>query len=175
MSTASSKPAKPDSAAKASKTPKAAAKTKAATAKPAVTEAAVPETSVAKPAASSGAPTSALDGSAPAPAKQAEPRVVDAPQPVIVGPMMRKKELIDTVVERSGMKKKDVKPVVEMMLSVLGEAIGDNRELNLPPMGRMKIRREKKLSNGRIVVAKIRQSTPPEQTASQDTTDQSDI
>ncbi|MGC1504770.1 MAG: HU family DNA-binding protein [Sulfitobacter sp.] len=77
--------------------------------------------------------------------------------------MMRKKELIETVVERSGLKKKDVKPVVEMMLTVLGDAIADNRELNLPPLGRLKIRREKKLPNGRIVVAKIRQSSPSEQ------------
>ena len=118
---------------------------------------------------------SALDGSAPAPLKQVEPRVVDAPQPVIVGPMMRKKELIETVVERSGMKKKDVKPVVEMMLTVLGEAIGDNRELNLPPLGRMKIRREKTLPNGRMVVAKIRQTVPSEQDTSGDASPASDM
>ncbi len=73
---------------------------------------------------------------------------------------MRKKELLDLVVARSGMKKKDVKPVVETMLEVLGEALTDNRELNLPPLGRIKVRREKHLSNGRMVVAKIRQPTP---------------
>ncbi|MDF3413520.1 DNA-binding protein [Sulfitobacter sp. M57] len=83
---------------------------------------------------------------------------------------MRKKELIEAVVERSGLKKKDVKPVVETMLAVLGEAIGDNRELNLPPMGRMKIRREKKLANGRMVVAKIRQTTPSERSEPSDAT-----
>lgn len=115
------------------------------------------------PAPKSTAPTSVLDGSAPAPLKQAGTQTVDAPQAVIIGPMMRKKELIETVVERSGLKKKDVKPVVEMMLTVLGDAIADNRELNLPPLGRLKIRREKKLPNGRIVVAKIRQSSPSEQ------------
>lgn len=81
---------------------------------------------------------------------------------------MRKKELTDTVVLRSGLKKKDVKPVVEMVLNVLGEALGDNRELNLPPFGRLKIRREKKLPNGRMVVAKIRQSTPSEKGAQND-------
>ncbi|MCX7559996.1 HU family DNA-binding protein [Sulfitobacter sp. F26204] len=121
------------------------------------------------------APTSALDGSAPAAAKQAEPTVVDAPQAVILGPMMRKKELIDAVVQRSGMKKKDVKPAVEMMLSVMGEAIGDNRELNLPPFGRLKIRREKKLANGRIVVAKIRQSTPSDNADASKGSDDPDI
>lgn len=92
-------------------------------------------------------------------AKKVAPTVVGAPQAVILGPMMRKKELIDTVVARSGLKKKDVKPVVESMLSVLGEALADNRELNLPPLGHLKVRREKQLANGRIVVAKIRQSS----------------
>jgi nucleoid DNA-binding protein len=61
----------------------------------------------------------------------------DGPRPVIIGPVMRKKELIDLVVERSGIKKKDAKPVIEAMLSVLGEALSDSRELNLLPMGKM--------------------------------------
>ena len=36
----------------------------------------------------------------------ASPIVVEGTQPVVSGPVMRKKELIDLVVERSGMKKK---------------------------------------------------------------------
>lgn len=158
MSTATSKTAK---AKTASKTPKTNSK-KPKTAKE----------------GSAAAPTSPLDGSAPAAAKQAEPTVVDAPQAVIIGPMMRKKELVDTVVLRSGLKKKDVKPIVEAMLSVMGEAIGDNRELNLPPFGRLKVRREKKLANGRMVVAKIRQNNPSDADAKPDapeTFDTSDI
>lgn len=97
----------------------------------------------------------------PPAAKPVEPVVVDAPQAVIMGPVLRKKELIDTVVSRSGMKKKDVKPIVETMLNVLGDALRDNRELKLPPMGHLKTRREKQLPNGRMVVAKIRQTNPP--------------
>lgn len=104
------------------------------------------------------APVSAVTGAAPKPVQQQNPTVVDGPQPVILGPVMRKKELVDTVVAHSGMKKKDVKPVVESMLAVLGDALSDNRELILPPLGRMKVRREKKLPNGRMVVVKIRQN-----------------
>lgn len=74
--------------------------------------------------------------------------------------MMRKKELIDLVVERSGVKKKDAKPVVEAMLVVLGEAIADSRELNLHPMGKLKVRRVKQMPNGRVMVTKIRQPLP---------------
>ena len=113
--------------------------------------------STTKPA--NPAPISALDGKTPLATKSATPTIVETPQAVILGPVMRKKELIDTVVIRSGIKKKDAKPVVDAMLAVLGEALGDNRELILPPMGRLKIRKEKKLPNGRVLVAKIRQTS----------------
>jgi|TARA_B110000908_G_scaffold165885_1_gene216052 DNA-binding protein HU-alpha len=73
---------------------------------------------------------------------------------------MRKKELIDLVVERSGIKKKDAKPVVEATLAILGEALAETRELNLQPLGKVKVRREKLMPNGRILVTKIRQSMP---------------
>jgi len=142
MSTATKKDAKTTTGAKSTKTAASAAKAAAA------------------PRRLAGeAPLSALDGSlpAPSPASAKTPQVTKSPNAVIVGPMMRKKELIDTVVTRSGRKKKDVKPVVEAMLEVLGEALEDNRELNLQPMGKLKVRREKMMPNGRILIAKIRQ------------------
>ncbi|MBY5932874.1 HU family DNA-binding protein [Tateyamaria omphalii] len=91
-------------------------------------------------------------------AATASPVVVDAPTPVVAGPMMRKKELVDAVVARSGMKKKDVKPAVEATLAVLGDALKDGRALNLQPLGKVKVNREKKLASGRMFVARIRQS-----------------
>jgi|GEM_PF-302907 len=106
------------------------------------------------------APLSALDGSPPAPISKpdATPSVVEAAQSVILGPVMRKKELIDAVVTHSGLKKKDVKPIVESTLEVLAAALAEKRELNLQPLGRVMIRREKQVRNGRVLVAKIRQS-----------------
>mmetsp|Transcript_31068 Transcript_31068/g.53107 ORF Transcript_31068/g.53107 Transcript_31068/m.53107 type:complete len:158 (+) Transcript_31068:48-521(+) len=84
--------------------------------------------------------------------------VVNAPQPVVSGPVMRKRELIDAVVAKSGIKKKDAKPVVEAMLHVLGSALQDGRELNLQPMGKVKVNREKKMAAGKVLIAKIRQA-----------------
>ena len=121
-----------------------------------------PKTTAKKTAA---APTSA---DAESTTSAAAPVVVDAPEPVISGPMMRKKELVDLVVERSGIKKKDAKPVVEAMLAVLGEAITDSRELNLHPMGKLKVKRVKQLPNGRVMVTKIRQSTGPDTSGDKD-------
>jgi DNA-binding protein HU-alpha len=70
---------------------------------------------------------------------------------------MRKKELLEKVVARSGMKKKDVKPVVEAMLAELGETLAGGRGLVLPPLGKIQINREKKLPNGKVIIVKIRQ------------------
>ena len=80
---------------------------------------------------------------------------------VELGPEMKKKELIDAVVSRSGIKKKDAKPVVEAMLAVLGEALADSRELNLKPFGKVKVNRTKEVPNGKVIIAKVRQTKPP--------------
>ncbi|MFD1507983.1 HU family DNA-binding protein [Lacimonas salitolerans] len=87
-----------------------------------------------------------------------EPTVVTSTVPDAASPEMKKKELIDAVVARSGIKKKDAKPVVEAMLAVLGEEMGQGRELNLQPLGKMKINRIKQLSGAKVVMCKLRQN-----------------
>lgn len=76
---------------------------------------------------------------------------------VVSNPEMKKRELVDKVVERSDIKKKYAKPVVEAALAILGEALAEGRELNLQPMGKLKYNRTKETANARIIVAKIRQ------------------
>lgn len=93
--------------------------------------------------------------SADAPA--AEPKLVTSATPVVTGPEMKKKDLIDKVVKRSGVKKKDAKQVVEAMLAVLGEALFEGRELVLQPMGRLKTTRVKEAGNGRVLICRLRQ------------------
>lgn len=86
--------------------------------------------------------------------------VVTTSEPVISTPAMRKKELLEAVVAQSGLKKKDVKPVVEAMLHVLGDALAQDRELNLPPFAKLKIQKVKQLSSARVTVARLRQQLP---------------
>jgi nucleoid DNA-binding protein len=92
------------------------------------------------------------------------PKVVTVSTPVVGEADMRKKELIDLVVERSGIKKKDAKPTIEAVLAILGEAIASGRELNLQPFGKLRINRSEEKSNGRVIVCKLRQplKTQPE-------------
>lgn len=96
----------------------------------------------------------------PVPATAAAPS--DTPNDVSAFPnALRKKELVDQVVARTGMKKRDAKPVVEAVLAELGETLAQGRSLVLPPLGRVRINREKKLANGKVMVVKIRQNNPP--------------
>ena len=112
-----------------------------------------------KIAAPTPAAVSVLDTASAPPAATPAPKVVDTLAPVVVGNELRKKELFDLVTERSGMKKKDVKPVVEAMLAVLGDAMSEHREMQLPPLGKLKVQRAKELGDGRVLVLKLRQKT----------------
>ena len=83
----------------------------------------------------------------------------------VLGPELRKQELIEKVVNLSGAKKKDAKPVIEAMLDVLGQALAEGREFNLQPLGKLKLNRTKETAGARIIVAKIRQSKGANETA----------
>ncbi|OUD08247.1 hypothetical protein BVC71_14830 [Marivivens niveibacter] len=72
----------------------------------------------------------------------------------------RKKDFIDSVVERSGLKKKDVKPAVEAALAQLAEELTEGHELVVPPLGKIKINRVKDTPNGKVVITRIRLTTP---------------
>ncbi|HKL45033.1 MAG TPA: HU family DNA-binding protein [Roseovarius sp.] len=100
-------------------------------------------------------------------AAPAEPAAA-APKPVVVAenasetalPDLKRQELLAQVVARSDVKKKFAKPVLEAALALIGEALAEGRELNLAPMGKVKINRTKQMANGRVIVARIRQNAP---------------
>ncbi|MGB3244418.1 MAG: HU family DNA-binding protein [Sulfitobacter sp.] len=107
----------------------------------------------------SKAPTSPMSGSAPE-AQTATPTIVDGPRPMVVGAAMRKKEIIEQTVTRSGLKKRDVKPLVDTLLAVMGEAMADGRELVMPPFGRLKVHKQKTTQKKNIYFAKVHQNRP---------------
>lgn len=139
--------AKPEKA-----TAKAPAKTAAKPAKPAG-KAAKP----AKPAPVETPVTTAIPSAPAAEAQAPVAKLVTSAAPVVTGPEMKKRDLIDRVVKRAGVKKKEAKPVVEAMLAILGEALTDGRDLNLKPLGRLKVTRVKDSGNGRVLICRLRQ------------------
>jgi nucleoid DNA-binding protein len=70
---------------------------------------------------------------------------------------LKKRELVEAVVARSGIRKRDAKPAVEAALQVMGEALSEGRGLNLVPLGKLKVTRMKTGTNGRILNARLRQ------------------
>jgi DNA-binding protein HU-alpha len=83
--------------------------------------------------------------------------VIDPVGDGAVAHVLRKKELIDRVVEKSGLKRKDAKPGIEAMLEVLGEALDNGEELNLQPFGKLMVKRTKDFDNAKVMIVKIRQ------------------
>ncbi len=73
---------------------------------------------------------------------------------------MKKQELLKKVADQSGMRKNQIKAAVEATLEVLAEALQEGRDLNLPPLGKVKQKRVKETPGARIIIAKIRQSKP---------------
>lgn len=69
-----------------------------------------------------------------------------------------KRELIDRVVEASGIKKKAAKPVVEAMLRELGDALSRGETLNLQPFGKGIVKNRKSLENADVVELRLRRS-----------------
>ncbi|SPJ27178.1 HU family DNA-binding protein [Falsiruegeria mediterranea] len=130
------------------KTPARRTPTKAATPKTTTTKSGAPKAPVTETA-------SVAETELP---KVIKPTAADVEVPSIDGPEMKKRELIDLVVDRAGIKKKDAKPAIEAALAVLGEAIASGRELNLQPLGKLRINRVEEKDNGRVIVCKLRQS-----------------
>ncbi|WP_082181981.1 HU family DNA-binding protein [Aestuariivita boseongensis] len=116
-----------------------------------------------KPRTATSTATRRASGKTPA----VTPKLVEVKEATVAKPALRKKELIELVVERSGAKKKDAKPAIEAALAVLGEALADGRELNLKPFGKLKIARQEEKSNGTVIVCRVRQpkDSPPETSA----------
>ena len=87
-------------------------------------------------------------------AKTPEPTVEEgrpaAPVPVepTLKVQLKKKEFFERVVERSGVRKGEAKTAVEAALAVLGEALAKGEEVNLPPLGKIKVNREKATPRG---------------------------
>lgn len=86
--------------------------------------------------------------------------------------LLKKRELVERVVERTGVKKSDARQVVDAVLAEFGEALAGGRELSVPPLGRVAINREKQIPGGRVFVVKIRQKNISATGSSKDGTEE---
>lgn len=72
--------------------------------------------------------------------------------------VMKLKTLLDEVVNATGGKKKGVKEIVEATLAALGAALSKGHDLNLPPLGKAKVGRQKSnaSNDGEMLVIKLK-------------------
>ncbi|RYH02861.1 hypothetical protein EU805_09485 [Salipiger sp. IMCC34102] len=70
---------------------------------------------------------------------------------------MKKKEFIDRVLARCGVKKRDAKPAIEATMAELADLLAAGGDLNLPPMGKLKSVKSRDLGNGaKVMTLKLR-------------------
>lgn len=124
---------------------------------PAVIAAAAPR--AAKAATGSASATKPAAAPKPAAGKAASGKSADkasATAKAADDNTLKKKQLVERVVKLSGAKKRDAKDVVEATLTALGEALAAGQSVNLPPLGRMTINRQKDLASGEVLIVKLR-------------------
>jgi len=75
---------------------------------------------------------------------------------------LTKKDLLEKVSAKAGVRKAQARPIVEAMLDVLGAALVRGETLKLQPMGIMKVTRQKEIEQADIVVCKLRRKKSQE-------------
>lgn len=81
-------------------------------------------------------------------AKAPATTVVAPAQAVVASEQIKKAEFLDRVVARCGVKRSEAKSVLEASLAELAEVLLRGDDVNLPPMGKIKVIKDKPLSEG---------------------------
>ena len=84
---------------------------------------------------------------------------------VVAGPQIKRKDFVERIATRSGLKRKDAKLAAEAALAVLGEAIAAGEELNLPPLGKLRVVRQKQFAKASVYTCRLRRADGTESLA----------
>ena len=83
--------------------------------------------------------------------------------------MVRRKELVDRIAAKSGMKPNLIKSVLDAVLLELGDALSAGESVRVQPLGQLSVNRRKELPDGEVIVCKLRRrnqtATPTTQAA----------
>lgn len=84
----------------------------------------------------------------------------ETPDAVDETPILKKTDLLDRIVERTGLKRRDAKTALDATLLELGHALAAGDELRLPPLGKLRVQREKVGANASVYTCKLRRPNP---------------
>jgi nucleoid DNA-binding protein len=113
------------------------------------------------------APAPSVEIVAEVPAPLPEPAAV-APDPAAAAPeaaRARRGDLLDAVVERSPMRRPDLKPVVELVLEEIGRLLDAGEEVVVPPLGKLSVKKRVAKSGGDLLTLKLKRPAPGERSA----------
>lgn len=113
----------------------------------------------AKAAARKAAKAAAIAETYSQGARAAVAEVVASPDPKS-GDDLKLRELVQAVAEAGDFKKPQTKAVIEATLNVLGEALAAGRDINLPGLGKAKVKRSKLANGRRVSELRLRQDLP---------------
>jgi hypothetical protein len=117
----------------------------------------------ARRAAPEGKPAGGRKAAAAKPAK-ATPKLVTARTPPR-GEQLRKKDFVDQVAAAAGTRKADVRKVVDAALALVAARVTAGDELILPPLGKLRLVKEKDNGKTRIAVLRLQLTTAEEEGA----------
>lgn len=74
---------------------------------------------------------------------------------------LRMRDILERVVDRSGMRKGEARTAIEATMAVIGEAIENGEDIDLPGFGKLKLQREKETPRGKAYVMRLVRNTAP--------------
>jgi hypothetical protein len=84
---------------------------------------------------------------------------VEAETPIKVAPVaIRRKEIVARIAASSGVKPNLIKSVLDSVLKELGDALFAGESLNLEPLGKLSVNRQRETEKAKIVICKLRRS-----------------
>ncbi len=86
------------------------------------------------------------------PAPKAEADQVDVVQE------LRKKALVEKAAARAGVNKKTARDVLDAAFAEIGEALSRGEGLNLPPLGKGRVNRQKESGTREVIILKLRRT-----------------
>lgn len=81
--------------------------------------------------------------------------------------VVRRKELVERIAEKTGKKPNLIKSVLDAVLLELGDALSSGESIRVQPLGKLSVNRRKELPDGEVIVCKLRrknQTPEPETT-----------
>ena len=70
--------------------------------------------------------------------------------------VLRKKTFVERVMIEGGLKKGEARGAMDAVLKVLGEALSEGEEMQIPPLGKLKVNRQFEKNGDEILVVKLR-------------------